>query len=179
MHNVAFILFLRTHWHYFFWWSIASLINYIPLIFLSYMCVRAGVLLFLYCSESSGMSWVRILLWQTPSMSIAVKLSDPLSHASNVIFLNMLLVFFSEYWWRNSSPSLFPPHYQEAKVHLVYIFSEFKFIFSSLPNLELSLWIGVQPLVMHYVRSFFPLVLVILIEVLRLVGSCLSSVLSY
>lgn len=128
MHNNAFILFLRTHCHYFFWWSIASIISYIPLIFLSYMYVRAVVLLFLYCSESSRMFCVRILLWPTHSMSIAVKLFSPLTHASKVIFLNMLLIFFSEYWWHDSSPSLLftieTPTYifTTSSLSLVYLF---------------------------------------------------------
>lgn len=177
MHNDAFILSLRPHWHYFFWWSIASVINYIPLSFLSYLCVRAVVLLFVDFSESSRMSWVRILLWQTHSMSIAVKLFSPLTCASKVIFLNMLLVLFSEYCWHNSSPSLFPLHYQEANVHLYYIFSEFSLSFFSLTKFKVFplCWC---PTVIQYVRSFFPLALVTLTELLRLVGSCLPSALS-
>lgn len=143
MHNDAFILFLRPHWHYFFWWSIASIINYIPLIFLSYMGGRAVISLFVCFSESSRMSWVRILLQQTHSMSIAVKLFSPLTRASKVIFLNILLVFFSEYCWHNSSPSVSSPLSRGQRTSLLHLLW---CIFFSLTKLKFSLCLGVQQL---------------------------------
>lgn len=58
----------------------------------------------------------------------------------------MLLVLFSEYCWHNSSLSLFPLHYQEANVHLYYVFSKFSLSFYSLTKLKVSLCVGVQQL---------------------------------